>query len=314
MRAMLVLCGLLMLVAPVAEAHVGYIVPLTDPVWDDRALLPVSSVLNGTALWLGIVVVGLWLLRRRVAKMVAPRWKLIVERAKAYEGHVPWILRLSLGIALIGAGSAGEALVPTVAAASWLSSLEVLVGFCLLAGFMLVPSVLVVALLWMVGVAGEPYLLGNVELFAAAIGLFLVADPRPGIDHLLGIPFFSPVRRQASFLPIVLRVGLGGAMLYLAVFEKFLHPMASVVVANTYELSQVIPVSVSAWVYGAGLVEALIGLGFIVGRYVRPFAALAFVVLSLSFFYFGEDVHAHVTLFGVLSCVFILGEGKRVYA
>jgi uncharacterized membrane protein YphA (DoxX/SURF4 family) len=312
MRFLLAVCVSFLLAAPAVQAHVGYIVPLADPVWSDRALLPVKSVLDSVIVWILILVAGAGvLLRRPIAKMMAPKWKQVVERVRTYEMHVPWILRLSLGIALIGAGSAGEALVPTVAAVPWVGSLEVVVGFCLLAGFLLTPSAFLVAVLWVVCVVREPYVLGNLELFAAAVGLLLLADPKPGIDHLLGIPFFSPLRRMASFLPLVLRVGLGGAMLYLAVYEKFLHSMASAVVADTYDLTQVIPVSVSAWVYGAGLVEALIGIGFIVGRYVRPLAALAFVVLTLSFFYFGEEVYAHVTLFGVLSCVFILGDRKQ---
>ena len=47
----------------------------------------------------------------------------------------------------------------------------------------------------------------------------------------------------------------------------------------------------------------------LVGLKTRLAAVAALFILSLSFFYFGEDVTSHVTLFGTLSAVFILGAG-----
>ncbi len=311
-RALLLVLTLL-IIAPVAQAHVGYLVPLKDAVWSSRTVISLPSVFGSGIVWSGILVlVVLFVVRKRIETRLAPWWGGVVARAETYQEHVPWILRLSIGIALIGAGSAGQLLSPAESAVPWLASLEVVAGFFLLAGFLLTPSTLFVGLLWIVSVFQQPYLFGNSELFAAVIGLLILADARPGIDHLLGIPsFLGCLTSLRKWLPLVLRIGIGGAMLYLAVFEKFLHPLASTVVVDTYHLQNVIPVNTAAWVYGSGLVESLIGIGLICGKYIRLLAALAFVVLSLSFFYFGEDVYAHVTLFGVLSCVFILGDGKK---
>jgi uncharacterized membrane protein YphA (DoxX/SURF4 family) len=48
------------------------------------------------------------------------------------------------------------------------------------------------------------------------------------------------------------------------------------------------------------------------GFKTRLISVIAFVVLSLSFFYFGEEVYSHVTLFSVLSVLFVTGGGKLI--
>ena len=63
------------------------------------------------------------------------------------------------------------------------------------------------------------------------------------------------------------------------------------------------------WVLGAGLVELLVGFFLVIGFYTRLVAVIAFLVLSLSFFFFKEAVFSHVTLFGILSLILINGAG-----
>jgi uncharacterized membrane protein YphA (DoxX/SURF4 family) len=63
------------------------------------------------------------------------------------------------------------------------------------------------------------------------------------------------------------------------------------------------------WVFSAGIIEVLIGLALVAGFYTRLSSAIAFVVLSMSFFYFGEDVSSHITLFGILAVLFITRGG-----
>ena len=64
------------------------------------------------------------------------------------------------------------------------------------------------------------------------------------------------------------------------------------------------------WVLSTGIIEFIIGLTLVLGAYTRLASAIAFAVLSLSFFYFGEDVASHITLFGILSVLFITQGGK----
>jgi uncharacterized membrane protein YphA (DoxX/SURF4 family) len=65
------------------------------------------------------------------------------------------------------------------------------------------------------------------------------------------------------------------------------------------------------WVLSAGLIELAVGLALLLGWHTRTAAAIAFIVLSASFFYFSESVYSHVTLFATLSIIFILGAGSH---
>lgn len=236
----------------------------------------------------------------------------VAERTASYHELIPWTLRLSLGITLIGAGIANVLVTPSLALAefSQLSFLQILLGFLLLTGFLLAPVCFLAAILFVFALSRDFYLIGNLDFLAAAMALCILADPKPGLDDLLGIPFFSPFKSLRQWVPLVLRIGIGGAMMFLAVYEKFLNPHFSAVVVQNYQLTSVIPVSPAMWVLSAGLIEFAIGLLLFVGFRTRLIAATTFLVLTLSFFYFGEAVYAHVTLFGILWVLFITDGGK----
>jgi uncharacterized membrane protein YphA (DoxX/SURF4 family) len=176
-------------------------------------------------------------------------------------------------------------------------------------GFLLAPALWVVIGLFLSALFREPYLVGNAEFLASALALVVLGVRRPGADDILGIPFSAPLSHFKKYVPFILRVGIGGAMLFLAIYEKFLNPQTSAMVVVKAHLENVLPVSQNLWVLGAGLVEALVGLALLIGFETRIAAAVAFVVLSLSFFYFGEDVYSHITLFSVLSALFTFGGG-----
>jgi uncharacterized membrane protein YphA (DoxX/SURF4 family) len=99
-------------------------------------------------------------------------------------------------------------------------------------------------------------------------------------------------------------------MMFLAVYEKFLNPHLSEIVVYNYHLTSIIPVISEMWVLSAGIIEFLVGLFLFLGFKTRLTSAIAFIVFSLSFFYFGEEVYSHVTLFSVLSVLFVTGGVK----
>ena len=99
-------------------------------------------------------------------------------------------------------------------------------------------------------------------------------------------------------------------MIYLALYEKIFNPNLSELIVRGFDLQSVVPVSVEMWILSAGLIEFAIGLLLIIGMFTRIVSAIAFIVLSLSFFYFGEDVASHITLFGILAVLFITEGGK----
>lgn len=296
------------------SAHVGYIIfdmqintaggtdmefllsPLKNPLY--------VGLMIGVAL-VSIVVYftlcGTSFCRRRVG--------LLRDRAASYEVFLPWLARIATGIMLIGAGINGELISPALHEFSYFSSLQVLTGFCILSGFLLFPATLAAIVLFVYALTQNFYLTGNAEILALLLSIILLADARPGIDDLFDISFLKPARAYKNLVPFILRIGLGGAFMFLAIYEKFLNPHLSEFIVQQYRLTSFIPVSVPMWVLSAGIIEFLVGLFIVIGLETRFFAAVAFVILTASFFYFGETVYSHITLFAALSMIFITGGG-----
>jgi uncharacterized membrane protein YphA (DoxX/SURF4 family) len=246
------------------------------------------------------------------SRLVRDEHEHILESRRQYEAYFPWMMRLALGISLIGAGSAQALLTPGMEALPWIASIEFLLGFLILVGFLLTPAVLLTILLFFFALGSDLYTLGSFEFLALALSLFIYADSRPGLDHLLELPFLSPLTHLRHLVPLILRLGIGISMVTLAISEKFLNPHASVLVVEQFDLTHFIPVSPEAWVLWVGVVELVIGLLLLLGIKTRLVSLIAFVVLSLSFFFFGEEVYAHITLFTVLSILFVTGSGTRI--
>lgn len=233
----------------------------------------------------------------------------VVARALTYDKFVPWMLRLSLGIALIGAGTQQALISPLLPEMMAFSFIQTFVGFFVLAGFLLGPSILVAIALYVVALLANGYLIGNLDVLALTIALLVYADNRPGVDHLFGIPFMVGLKKLTRFVPFILRTGMGFAMIYSALIEKVLNPHTSATVINEYGLTSVIAVSPAMWVFAVGAIELVVGLLLLFGFWTRTIAIITFFILSVTFFYFGEDVYSHVTLFGTLSALVALGGG-----
>ena len=118
----------------VAHAHVGYVEPrslltfnsdfvqfyselISNPI--DVSLLVVISLLA--------LVIIFSLFRVRVLKIFGQR---LAEKAKGYKTFVPWIIRLSLGIGLVGAGTSHLLISPTLPISNAFISFEIFAGFC----------------------------------------------------------------------------------------------------------------------------------------------------------------------------------------
>jgi hypothetical protein len=98
-------------------------------------------------------------------------------------------------------------------------------------------------ILYFLALSKNFYLLGNLEVLVSLIALLILSQPKPGLDDLLGIPSFPFLKSFKDFVPLILRIGIGGAMMFLAVYEKFLNPHLSEIVVHNYNLTSIIPVS-----------------------------------------------------------------------
>ena len=299
---------------PTAHAHVRYVLPeaAQQPGTDWAFLLEAAT--QGRTWFIALALTGISVAAFHLVKriqFIRKEAHHIKARGESYRALAPWTLRISLGIALLGAAGAGDFLSPAVSGAGVLAPIELVIGFLLLIGFLTGPAALATIALWIIAIFRFPELLGSFEIPVAAMALILWGSSRPGADDLLNIPFMPDlghhVRRYG--LPL-LRIGVGVTLMFLAVYEKLLNPREAAAVVELYDLGIIIPVTTARWVLGAGLVEAAVGLAVFLGWRTRIMSGVAFAVMRVTFFAFGDAVYAHVVLFGALSMLIALGPGK----
>lgn len=304
--------------AHTTHAHVRYLISPeevaehggTDTTFLLDALRDPQNI--GLILWTIAGSIIVYLVATQV-KCFRDMFKRIGTRADSYTPFIPWMLRLSLGIALIGSGTAETLISPALQGFPAFATIQIFLGFMIMAGFLVVPAAVASLGIYAFALATDWYLIGNIDFFAVALALIVLDNERPGLDDLLGLPKISPLHHLRRYVPLILRIGIGVAMMFLAVYEKLLNPHISEIIVNDFGLQNVIPVSVPMWVLSAGIIEFVIGLALTLGFYTRVSSAIAFVVLSLSFFYFGEDVASHITLFGILSVLFVTQGGRTSF-
>lgn len=313
-----------------AAAHVEYVTdgpgePL-DPFQFlvDVASDPVNAaLLGGGVVGLVAAVAGY----QRFRPLARDRAVLTAALAE-YEAYLPWMLRLSVGLPLVGAGFAGYLFSPAVPVEARV--LQVGVGFLLLFGLATRAAAVVGLVAFVVGLVSHPQLVLALEYVGGLAGIVLVGSGRPSADHLLkrvadaaGTVYgeIDPVHRLANrfeglvgphrgALPLVVRVPLGLNFAFLGLWEKLANPGAGLDVVAKYGLSNLVPVDPGLWVVGAGLVELGVGLALLFGVFTRAAATAAFLTLTLTLFGLPDDpVLAHVTLFGLTSAMVVTGGG-----
>ena len=268
---------------------------------------------------------------------VAPHIEDVVILRQAlvqYDDLIPWMLRLSVGLPLVGAGFIGYLFSPAApfdqTGRPLLRVGLIGLGFLLLFGLAtrIVSSLGLAA--YAATLALEPAAILAIEYVPGFIALLILGGGRPSADHMLQQVASSdgtlygrvdPVHRLKQFLddvttpyrqfvPVILRLGMGVAFIYLGLTQKLGNPAQSLAVVEKYNLTAVVPVEPELWVLGAGLTEMAVGIALIVGVFTRANAAIAFVLFTLTLFGLPDDpVLAHISLFGLASALFIMGAG-----
>lgn len=331
--AILTLSGLLA-TAGTVSAHVEYVTPGGDPVAVAEFLVgALSEPLNLLVLGVGGAAVAVLMagyLRVRPARRDV---NLFREALAGYDDLLPWLLRLAVGLPLVGAGFSGYLFSPAIvpANATFVRLFGISVGFLLLFG-LATRFVAAVGLgVYLVGLVFEPALLLAVEYLPGFLAILLLGPGRPSADdvlaelaadhgtvysrfdlvyHEVAEPFAARVAPYRGYVPVVLRVGLGVAFLYLGVSQKLMNPGEALAVVEKYGLTGVVPVAPELWVVGAGLTEALVGVLLIVGAFTRASALVAFLLFTTTLFGLPDDpVVAHISLFGLVSALLVTGAG-----
>jgi uncharacterized membrane protein YphA (DoxX/SURF4 family) len=318
----------------VASAHVRYVTPGSDPVAVAEFLVsaftnPFNLAVLGAGA-AGVAVTAAAYLRVRPFESDVRAFRAAMRE---YADLVPWLLRLSIGLPLVGAGFSGYLFSPAVTAGppAFVRLFGIATGFLLLFG-LATRFVAAYALgAYLAGLVVQPGLLLAFEYVPALAALVVIGGGRPSADEVLaGLaaddrtlysrvdPVYrrvaSPVARRIEpyrpVVPTVLRVGLGCTFAYLGVTQKLMNPGDSLAVVEKYALTTVIPVAPELWVVGAGLAELLVGALLVVGAFTRASALVALGLFVTTLFGLPDDpVLAHVSLFGLASALLITGAG-----
>jgi uncharacterized membrane protein YphA (DoxX/SURF4 family) len=312
-----------------AAAHIRYVTDDGDGVEPVSFALDVLSEPTNAALLGGSAVVGVGVLVGYLwVRPNIPDLLVLRETLVGYRDLVPWMLRLSMGLPLVGAGFAGYYFSPAVEPAPRILLLGL--GFLLLVGLATRVVAALALLAYLVGLLATTELLLAVEYVGGLLAIVLLGGGRPSADHMLqtvastegtyygrvdpvhGMAdwFGERMDRYAGYALTVVRVGLGVAFVYLGAVEKLAQPGQALQVVAKYDLTGIVPVDPGVWVLGAGFMELGLGLLLIVGIATRGVAAVAFLVFTLTLFGLPDDpVLAHVTMFGLASAAFTVGSG-----
>jgi uncharacterized membrane protein YphA (DoxX/SURF4 family) len=331
-RAVALLCGLATLLAATepASAHVEYVVDDPQDVGDAVAFIvrtvsePANAVLLGAGAFVAVAAVAGYLFARPF------RADLEAFRATMadYRDLLPWLVRLSVGLPLVGAGFAGYLFSPAVPADARL--LQVVLGFLILFGLATRAAAAVGLVVYLWSLPANPELLLAVEFVGGFLALVLLGGGRPSADqvlkrvaeapgtaygridpiHDLAAWFDRAIAPSECYVPTVVRVNLGLAFVYLGFVEKLANPGLALAVVAKYDLTSVVPIDPAVWVVGAGLAEMAVGLALLVGLLTRGVALVAFGLLTTTLLGLPDDpVLAHVSLFGLVSLLLVTGSG-----
>ena len=232
------------------------------------------------------------------------------------------MVRLSVGLVVIGAGLSRVRFMPTVESGSLFGLLLTGTGFLILLGLAVRPAALVALGAYVVTLRGSSRAGDDARRGRRA---------RRGRHPWSGPPVTRrpaacrvPARtggargdrepgagRYDDLVPLLVRLGLGGAFIASGIADKLLIYDQALAAVDRYELTSVVPVSPELWVVGAAIVETALGVAIVLGVLTRLAAVVGFTVLTLALFALPDDpVIAHVCLFGLCSVLVVLGAGR----
>lgn len=304
-------------------AHVEYVTPpegSPDPLGFllDALAQPGSLLALAIGALIVLAAVAAW---ARWRPLEAARLR-FVERTDDYHEYLPWMVRIAVGLVLIGSGLSRVQLLPTVEAGGVVALVLTATGFLLLLGLAVRPAAIVALGLYAVTLVQHPELVMMLDV-AGALGVAAVLGPgRPSVDDLLRAAFprgpgataatVNLARdRYDDLVPLLVRMGLGGAFMASGIIDKIVIYERALAAVGKYGLTSVVPVTPDLWVLGAAVVETALGAAIILGVMTRLSAVIGFAVLTLALFALPDDpVIAHVSLFGLSSVLVILGGGR----
>lgn len=317
--------------------HVQYVVDEAVSVTTEELLAAVFA----SPLWVftfaaSAVLVGSIVEMSRRRQRTIPDVVAVQRALEGYRPVVPLLLRLSVGIPLVGGVLGGYYFTPVVplsqmGAGPVVRTALIGIGFCIIVGVLVRPAALAGLGAYLLGLAGDPAFLLASEYLAGFTVLLLLGAGAPSASHVLEtvattegstLGRFAPLWRVRRLLdtllapwqplvPVVIRVSFGVMLVYLGVTQKLLNPGLALAVVEHYDLTAVVPVTPAVWVVGVAFGEIVLGVALVAGVFTRVAAFATFGVLTVTLFGLPDDpALVHLSLFG-LALVLLITGGRR---
>ncbi|MDB5264515.1 MAG: hypothetical protein JWN64_86 [Parcubacteria group bacterium] len=315
----------------VASAHEVYVLTpgqisedLAKPPFDMVAVLLADMHLFVFWAFIGILMVMIVFLisiSRRFENAVDP---MLMKLKK----HAPFVSRVTIGLAFLAAAFFGASYGPELpflasfgAYTPLIVALFVVTGILITIGLYTRIAAGVALLIFLANVYfhGE-YMLTYANYLGEILVLLILGAHTWGLDTLRHGKkpgaMSKYTRMFAPFAFMILRVSFGISLLYASIYAKFLHNHLALQVASgqfgghALSLAQTLGFEPHFLVLGAGIVEIVIGLFFLLGIEIRFTALFLEFWLALSLYYFGETVWPHLVLIGIPIAFIFYGYDK----
>lgn len=151
------------------------------------------------------------------------------------------------------------------------------------------------------------YALTYANYLGEALAVVLLPIQSLSLDALIAKLKHAKVTRfkyEQYSMPVA-RLLFGFSILYAAINVKFVTPALSLDVVNRYNLTHYLPFDPLFVVLGAGLIESLVAVLYMLGLLQRFNTVLFLVFLTLSLFFFKESVWPHYLLIALAVGVFL---------
>ena len=263
---------------------------------------------------------------------VTAAWRMVALRVQGPELQVlrpvgrlvPWVPRLlaiHLGVALLALAATGAFITPSNDelggwAGSALLLLEAAIGIWLVTGFRVrIAAAFVIALGPALAVVAGPVALGECANLAA-VAAFLCVLPPSSTDH----GAVQATAEQLRTALLLLRLGVGTALIVLAFSEKLTNPAMAIDTLEHFPALDVfalvgLEVSPETFVAIAGATELLFGLLVISGAFPQVAVLVAMVPFNATLLLFGQtEMVGHLPVYGVFLALLAYGSSHDTAA
>jgi uncharacterized membrane protein YphA (DoxX/SURF4 family) len=300
-----------------AQAHVKWFHQGEKPPFDWVSVFSMPTL--GFVLVVVGLVTALWVVQRsRDGRGVLPSLEwfgAVPERRMALYGLIPAILAVHFAVPLFVASVQGNLFTPKLtlpgAWAYFVGLLQAGVALALFYGGFTRAAALVLAWLWLVGIAfvGIEGALDNAHVLGFALFFFLAGRGPIAIDRLI-LSRFEPSPDLMRHAVRVLRIGVGIGLISAAFTEKLGNPALALSFLEQQPLNFTAALGVAIpneiFLRAAGSVELLVGLCLVFNVFVREIIVVAWIPLNLTLTIFDwTELVGHLPIYGAMAVLLI---------